>query len=146
MSARRISTIAILAAFAVAATALPAQAAPAVRFTKAQYNSPGSDNGSNYSLNGEWIRITNYRSTEKVLTDWTIYDRTGYTYTFPDFTLKPGASVRVHTGSGTDSQSDLYWGRSWYVWNNSGDTAYLRRSDGTLHDTCKWGSGSSVSC
>ena len=123
---------------------MPAQAAPALRFTKAQYNSPGSDTGSNYSLNNEWIRITNYRSTDKVLTDWTIVDRTGYTYTFPTFTLKAGASVRVHTGSGSDSQTDLYWGRSWYVWNNTGDTAYLYRSSGITHDTCQWGNGSGV--
>src|SRR5687768_12856491 len=107
MPARRISIVACLAAVAVAVTAVPAQAAPAVRFTKAQYNSPGSDTGSNYSLNGEWIRITNYRSTGRVLTNWTISDRTGYTYTFPDFTLKPGASVRVRTGSGNDSATDL---------------------------------------
>ena len=146
MSARRISIVACLAGFALALTAMPAHAAPAVRFTKAYYNSPGNDTGSNYSLNGEWIRITNHRSTDKVLTDWSIHDRTGYVFTFPTFTLKAGASVRVHTGSGSDSASDLYWGRTWYVWNNTGDKAYLRAPSGTLHDTCTWGSGSSASC
>jgi hypothetical protein len=147
MSARRISIVACLAGFALGLTAMPAQAAPLLRFTKAQYNSPGSDTGSNASLNAEFVRITNYRSTDKVLTDWTITDRAGFEYTFPTFTLKAGASVRVHTGSGTDSKTDLYWDRSWYVWNNTGDTAYLRNTTGTTHDTCKWGStGSVVSC
>ena len=147
MSARRISIVACLAGFALALTAMPAEAAPAVRFTKAQYNSPGSDTGSNYSLNAEWIRITNYRSTDRVLTDWTIRDKTGYVFTFPTFTLKAGASVRVHTGSGTDSKTDLYWGRTWYVWNNTGDKAYLRTPSRTTHDTCAWGSGgTAVSC
>ena len=144
MSARRISIVACLAGFALALTAMPAQAAPAVRFTKAQYNSPGSDTGSNYSLNAEWIRITNNRSTDVVLTDWRIKDRTGYTYTFPSFTLRKGDSVRVHTGSGSDSRTDLYWDRDWYVWNNTGDKAYLRKPDRTTHDTCEWGNGSGV--
>ena len=140
---RRISIVACLAGIGLALTAMPAEAAPALRFTKVQYNSPGSDTGSNYSLNAEWVRITNYRSTARDLTGWTIKDKTGYVYTFPEFTLKAGASVRVHTGSGADSQTDLYWDRGWYVWNNTGDTAYLRNGS-TTHDSCSWGSSGSV--
>ena len=139
----RISIVACLACFALALTAMPAEAAPAVRFTKVQYNSPGNDTGSNYSLNAEWVRITNHRSTDRVLTGWTIKDKAGFVYTFPTFTLKAGASVRVHTGSGTDSKTDLYWDRTWYVWNNTGDTAYLRTTSVT-HDSCSWGAGSGV--
>ncbi|MGH8528101.1 MAG: lamin tail domain-containing protein, partial [Gammaproteobacteria bacterium] len=144
LSARRISIVACLAAFALALTAMPAQAEPAVRFAKIQYNSPGSDTGSNSSLNAEWVRITNHSSTNRVLSDWSIKDRAGYVFNFPTFTLKAGASVRVHTGSGTDSQTDLYWDRNWYVWNNAGDTAFLRKSGPTRVDRCEWGSGSGV--
>ena len=36
----------------------------------------------------------------------------GDTYSFPSgFTLSAGSSVRVHTGDGTDTTTDLYWGR-----------------------------------
>jgi hypothetical protein len=42
---------------------------------------------------------------------------------------------------GTNTRSNLYWGRGWYVWNNTGDKAILRSSRGTLKDTCEWGDG-----
>jgi hypothetical protein len=51
------------------------------------------------------------------------------------------ASVRIHTGKGTNTSTDRYWGRSWYVWNNTGDKAYLRNPDFVLRDSCEWGDG-----
>jgi hypothetical protein len=36
-----------------------------------------------------------------------------------------------------------YWGRAAYVWNNTGDTAYVRNPSGTLIDSCSWGSSGS---
>jgi len=140
-SASRIAIIAGLASFALSLTAMPAQAAPSVRFAESQYNSPGDDTGSNASLNAEWVRIKNYSSSKKVLTGWTIKDKAGFRYEFPTFTLKAGASVTVHTGSGNDSQGHVYWDKDWYVWNNSGDKAYLRNSSGTQVDSCSWSSG-----
>lgn len=54
-----------------------------------------------------------------VLGGWTVSDGAGHTYTFPDsFTLGPGEQVVFHTGSGTDTATDLYWGRNGAVWNN----------------------------
>ena len=38
------------------------------------------------------------------------------------------------------SQHNLYWGSRAYIWNNTGDTAYLKNSVGTLKDSCGWGS------
>ena len=143
-SAFRHAIIAGLAGFALSLTATPAEAAPSVRFTKVQYNSPGNDTGKNASLNAEWVRIKNHSSSKKVLTGWTIKDRTGYVYTFPTFTLKAGASVTVHTGSGNDSTGHVYWDKDWYVWNNGGDKAYLRSGSKTQVDSCSWGSGGST--
>ena len=40
--------------------------------------------------------------------------------------------------------NDRYWGSDWYVWNNTGDTAKLRRKNGTLADKCSWGDGDGV--
>jgi hypothetical protein len=40
--------------------------------------------------------------------------------------------VTVHTGSGTDTATDRYWGYGSPVWNNDGDTATLRTADGTV--------------
>lgn len=118
--------------------ALPATAdgaTPPIRLTKIYYNSPGSDTGSNTSLNAEYVRITNRSTTNRSLTGWTLKDKTGYTYRFPTFTLKAGASVVVHTGKGTATATNRYYNKTWYVWNNTGDTAYLRDAAGTLRDS-----------
>jgi len=50
---------------------------------------------------------------------------------FPSFTLGPGAKVKLHTGSGSDSATDLYWGQGSHVWNNTGtENAYLLAGNG----------------
>jgi hypothetical protein len=131
------------------AVAAPAQAAtPAVMITKAYYNSPGSDNGSNTSLNAEYVRLTNKRSSTINLKYWTLRDKSSHVYKFSsNFYLKAGASVVIHTGRGTNTSSHRYWGRSGYVWNNTGDAAYLRNSAGTAIDSCSWGrTGSYTNC
>jgi len=60
-----------------------AAAAPAVKISYVKYDSPGSDTGSNYSLNGEYVVIKNTTGTARSLTGWTLRDKTGYTYKFP---------------------------------------------------------------
>ncbi|MET8906451.1 lamin tail domain-containing protein [Micromonospora sp. NPDC004551] len=131
------------------AAAAPAQAAtPAVMITKAYYNSPGSDTGSNTSLNAEYVRLTNKRSSTINLKYWTLRDKSNHVYKFAsDFKLGAGASVYIHTGKGTNTSTHRYWGSGAYIWNNTGDTAYLRNSAGTAIDSCSWGSsGSYTNC
>jgi hypothetical protein len=70
----------------------------------------------------------------------------------PDgFRLGAGKQAIIHTGDGTSSSTSasthLYWGREWYVWNNTGDKVILRRADGSLKDTCTYsGAGSKKYC
>jgi hypothetical protein len=136
-----------IAAVTVGLIAAPAEAASAVQIYRVYYNSPGSDTGSNASLNGEWVQLFNTSRTSRQLKNYKIKDKTGYTYTFGSFTLGGRKSVYVHTGRGTNTATHRYWGRGWYVWNNTGDTAYLRYPNGTLADSCSWGSsGSSKYC
>ena len=54
----------------------------------------------------------------------------GNSYTFDGVTVAPGATVTLYTGSGTDTDDTVYWGRSAAVWNNSGDTVFLADADG----------------
>ncbi|MFI7601162.1 lamin tail domain-containing protein [Actinoplanes sp. NPDC049681] len=126
----------------------PSVAAGAVQFSKIQYNSPGSDTGSNTSLNNEWVRLTNKTSATINLKGWTVRDAAGHVYTFSgDYRLGAGKYMYVHTGKGTNGQPDSkhrYWNRTSYVWNNGGDTAYLRTNTGKSIDSCKWGNGSGV--
>ncbi|TMR15482.1 lamin tail domain-containing protein [Nonomuraea turkmeniaca] len=132
-----------MAAVVLPLASTPTQAAiPVVEFVKVYYDSPGSDRGGNTSLNGEYAVIRNTTKKSIQLEKWILRDVTGYKYRFPRFTLKPGKSVTVRTGQGTDSTTTLYWGRKWYVWNNTGDAAGLYRgSDLKKIDTCSWGRG-----
>jgi hypothetical protein len=118
--------------------ATEAQALPAVMIYKVQYDSPGSDTGSNSSLNAEYVVLKNTTRSNRVLTGWTLRDKTGYTYRFPTFTLKAGATVTIRTGKGSATATNRYYNRAWYVWNNTGDTAYLRTASGSLADSCTW--------
>jgi hypothetical protein len=138
---RTLAVLSLLATVGLTApAALSAQASnPTLHFSYALPNSPGSDGGSNTSLNAEWVRLKNSSSTTSyTLTNWTIRDKSSHVYKFGTFTLKPGASVTLHTGRGTNSSTNRYWGKSWYVWNNGGDAAYLRNSGGTAKDSCSW--------
>ena len=134
----------VLAGVGTLLIASPAQAASCIQIKLVYYNSPGSDTGSNSSLNAEYVRLENVCSSSRSLSGWTLRDRTGYTYDkFGTFRLGAGKTVTIHTGKGSNTASHRYWGRSWYVWNNTGDKAYLRDSAGTLKDTCEWGSSGS---
>lgn len=144
MKSARLVLSTALSLAAVGAIADSADAAVPIRITRVQYDSPGDDTGSNASLNAEWVRITNNGAKKRVLTGWTLRDPQGHVYRFPSFTLKPGASVRVHTGAGANTGRDLYWREDYYVWNNTGDKAILKNKSGIVIDSCKWGDGSGV--
>ena len=139
---RRFATLAAVALAAVmlaAVVAAPADAAGAIQFTRFQYDSPGSDTGSNTSLNAEYFQLKNFTTRTVNLYGWTVRDATGYTYRFSSsYYLRPGCTVTIRTGKGTNTSTTRYWGRTWYVWNNTGDKAYLRTSTGTLADYCTW--------
>ena len=130
----------------MAATGLaaPASAAPAIQITSVHYDSPGPDTRSNASLNGEWVKIKNTSRKARALTDWTLLDRSGHLYVFGRFTLKPGKSVTVHTGRGSNTATHRYWGYRAYVWNNTGDEALLFNRNGGRVDSCAWGRGSGL--
>ena len=142
MRLRPLAAAALLAFATVLYAAGPAQAAnPTLHLSKAYVNSPGTDTGSNSSLNAEYVVISNSSATASyTLTGYTITDRSAHVYKFPAFTLRPKASVTVHTGRGTNTASNLYWGSGAYIWTNTGDTAYLRNPAKTLKDSCAWGS------
>ncbi|MDD4567757.1 MAG: lamin tail domain-containing protein [Methanoculleus chikugoensis] len=87
-------------------------------------------------LREEWVAVANGDPAAVNLTGWTIADEgTRNTYTFPVFTLDPGAGVTVHSGAGNDTATDLYWGRGSPVWNNDGDLATLADANGTVVST-----------
>jgi hypothetical protein len=77
----------------------------------------------------------------RTLTGWTVFDLQHHGYRFPKFRLRSGHSVRIHTGSGFNTSTDLYWHAGAYIWDNTGDRATLRNANGTVIDRCSWGNG-----
>ncbi|MFE5084499.1 lamin tail domain-containing protein [Streptomyces mirabilis] len=145
-TARRLAAAALAAGALVSVAALPASAAdharphrPKVEISAVQYDSPGRDDRSNRSLNKEWVEVTNTTRNVVNLDGWTLEDESGHTYTFDHYRLAGRATVRIHTGEGRDTRTDLYQDRRQYVWNNDHDTATLRNDNGRLVDEESWG-------
>src|SRR6266540_2872466 len=125
---RTVLVASLFAAGMIAAqSSAPASAAYCVGIYRIYYNSPGSDTGSNTSLNGEWIQLHNKCSTSRSLTNAKIKDYVGHTYTFGTYALGGGKYVKV---------------------NNDKDTAYLYNGSGTLLDKCSYNNryASSIYC
>lgn len=89
---------------------------------RSQFNAPGNDNEN---LRQQYVCIQNQDPSPVDMTGWHLQDRTGATYTFPHFTLQPERIVRVRTGEGTDTDTELYWGLRSSVWCNKGDIVSL---------------------
>lgn len=100
---------------------------------------------------GEFVEIANSGAQRVALTGLELTDYTGtqrrpHIFHFPRTTeqgtlyLEPRQSAYVFSGTGKNRRSDsgallLFWGLRHAVWNDDGDVAYLRRSDGTFVDT-----------
>jgi competence protein ComEC len=85
------------------------------------------------NLNDEYLVFENTGGSTLDIGGWTVADEAGHTYTVPaGVTVAPGATITLHTGSGTDTETDLYWGADQPVWNNGGDTVTVKDDDGTV--------------
>ncbi|WEH16491.1 lamin tail domain-containing protein [Streptomyces sp. VNUA24] len=144
VTARSLVAAALAAGAVVSMVTLPASAADhrpersRVTISDVQYNSPGHDDGSNRSLNREWVEITNNARRSVNLDGWTLKNKDGKTYTFEDYRLEGRTTVRIHTGRGRDTDTDLYQDSRRYIWDNR-DTATLRNDRGRYIDSDSWG-------
>jgi hypothetical protein len=95
---------------------------------------PGDQNAQ---VNAEYVVVKNTASRAKNVRGWYIREKKlKRTFTFPGFTLCGGCSVKIHSGHGTNTAADLYWGRAAGAWVDSGDKAILHRASGLVQDTC----------
>jgi serine/threonine-protein kinase len=69
-----------------------------------------------------------------LLNGWVLEDSQGNRYAFPEITLNPEAEIAIHTGEGTDTASDLYWGLDETVWT-PGELLTLRDAHGNIYMT-----------
>ena len=94
-------------------------AAPSpLRIVTVNYNPPGDDT---LDLNEEYIVFQVLVTTS--LRGYAVEDESGHRFDFPDRILKKGQDLTLHSGKGTNTGTDLYWGASdAAIWNNDGDT------------------------
>ena len=83
------------------------------------------------NLNDEYVVFENTGNETLDLSGWTIEDEAGQRCTVPEgFELAPGQTVTLHTGSGTSTTTELYWGSGSPIWNNDGDTVIVSTPNG----------------
>jgi len=109
-----------------------------IKIVNINADAPGNDNENK---NGEWVEIKNQGEGSVNMKNWTLKDEANHIYTFGDFTLASNKSVFIYSGCGIDTQEKLYWQcpeGKYAIWNNSGDTAFLRDASGNLVDSYKY--------
>jgi hypothetical protein len=93
------------------------------------------------TTNGEYVQIKNLTGTPVDMDGFKLTNKKKVTFTFPNFTLPGKGNVKVKSGIGSDSGTSLFWDRSKPVWNNTSDTATLKRPDATVANTCSYNNG-----
>ena len=107
-----------------------ASSGPSLTVTETHVD-PSGDDAAN--LAREYVEFTNEGSETLDMGGYTVADSEGWEFHFPEtFTLEAGASVRLHTGDGQWSDTDLYWGLDQPVWDDDGDTVRVTDADGTV--------------
>jgi hypothetical protein len=147
-TSRRIAATVLAAGAVVSAVALPASAHDGdrrhrqdarVEISAVQTGDRDRGHRSNRALNAEWVEITNNGRRPVDLDGWTLRDRDGNRYRFDDYRLAGRSTVRVHTGMGRDTRTDLYQDRRHSVWDERSDKATLLDRRGHTVDTESWG-------
>lgn len=131
-----------LVALALSAVGLLASAVhcpdhpPDVRISLAdsRLNSAGDDNPSD-----EYVCLVSHEDDPVSLAGWELRGAERRINVLPDFTLEPGAAVRVHPGEGTNSRRDLYGEKGSPEWRNEGGQINLFDSEGQEVDSVGYG-------
>ncbi|THA49824.1 lamin tail domain-containing protein [Streptomyces sp. A1136] len=148
LTPRRLVATFLAAGALVGAAALPATAAgdhgngrhahSSVVIGSVQHESRGHNDRSNHALNREWVEVKNTGRHGVDLRGYTLTDQQGNRYRFAGLRLEGGHSVKVHTGQGRNTHSDVYQNRRQQIWD-ARDTATLRDDRGRVIDTESWG-------
>ena len=73
-------------------------------------------------------------NAELDLTGWHLRDSSSHNYTFPAFKLFKDGAVQVHTGNGTNTAIDLFWGQRQPAWQ-PGQLVLLTTPEGQVQDS-----------
>lgn len=102
-----------------------ASAGPPLQITSIHADAAGNDNDN---LNDEYVVCKVLVAGS--LVGYFVEDDANHTYYFPDRVFQAGQTFTLHTGSGADDQTHLYWGSGSAIWNNDGDTVKVLDPEG----------------
>lgn len=105
-----------------------------VKIAYFHYKAEGNDC---YNLNDEYVIFQNNCPYTCDVTGWTVKDKTSRpAFVFPNREFWGGEQFTLYTGCGSNTGNQFYWCSSGYtcnaVWNNDGDTLYMRDNGGNL--------------
>jgi hypothetical protein len=91
----------------------------------------------NYTAEDQWVEISNNDTSNISFTGWKLINMMkAKTYSFPTgFSLIPGITVKVHSGHGNNTPTDLY--NSKLAWDKT-DTAILKDATGKIVSEYKY--------
>jgi len=97
--------------------------------------------------NNEFVVIVSDARCARSSHDMSAYrlrNNAGDEFTFPvGFRIEAGRSVRIFSGTGVNTPTELYWGRAAPAWGNRGDCVRVMYPDGTRWT---WRYGNSIGC
>jgi endonuclease YncB( thermonuclease family) len=88
--------------------------------------------GGRTNLADEYVVIENRGKETLDMTGWSILDEAHHRYLVPNFALPAGARSTLRTGMGKNTATDLFWGNRVGIWNDDGDSIFIRDSQGRL--------------
>lgn len=89
----------------------------------------------------EWVTIKNTGSSAEDLEGWRMISdsSTDFKFTFPQYILNAGKTVKVWTKSGTNSSTELFMNREVPFWGDNKDCGYLREESNILVNSFCYG-------
>jgi micrococcal nuclease len=85
----------------------------------------------NANPNDEYVTLKNVCNYTIDFSNWTISDNAENSYKLK-LTLKPNSTITINSGFGKSNNTHFFLNRKIPIWNNDGDTLYLRDSFGYL--------------
>jgi phosphatidylserine/phosphatidylglycerophosphate/cardiolipin synthase-like enzyme len=83
----------------------------------------------------EYVEIRNDDTASIQMDGWTLRDESNHVFTFPAHMMQSGQTCRIYTNEDHPEWCGFSYGSGSAIWNNSGDCAELRDSEGTTIDT-----------
>lgn len=86
----------------------------------------------NFDYKNQKVILYNKCSFSCEITKWSIKDEGRKKFIFPKFNLDSYGEVNVIVSNFSNNENNLFWKNEDYVWTDSGDTLFLRDSEGNL--------------